>query len=155
MDLVVPHTATIGQVSVAFASHTKAIQNCRPQGIVGQFIPLSASPGDQQILLMQDPSVFQTFRCPIEAYHVPCIPEASDRLSLLLQQEAWVAKDEMDFYLQSLQSYLAQTSVPSAHILDDPFQAQAFGKWFDTAVEANTEFCTALVPCACSEYPQR
>ena len=105
MKVVAPQTATVGQVSVAFAELTQVIPHCRPQDIVGQFVSVSRQPYDKMILLMNDPTGFQSVKCPIEGSERPLLPTADTRESLLLQQEAWVARDEMDFYLQTIQEH--------------------------------------------------
>ena len=139
-----PQTATVGQICVAFAELTNIVPHCRPQDIVGQFVSVSRPPQDQMILLLQDPADYQTEKCPLEGC-APFLPNASTRESLLLQQEAWVARDEMDYYLESLHEYVDLPTVPTWFIRDDPFSPETFAQWLTRSTAQAQKFCTAVL----------
>ena len=95
-------TATSGQLIVAEGKLGSLYHPIFPRSWVNTHLPLNESLQDQPLVVLhQNPP--QDFKCPRTQMH-PAMPDVGlpcRRIEALYKQQAWVAPDEMNYYLSS------------------------------------------------------
>ena len=111
MHVRVPVTATVGSVVVAETGMGSLSQLVRANTCLGTMIRASESTHPmQQIFLQEMPGCGTTHSCnPGSMPPMLQDTQMRTRLEVLYRQEAWVAVDEMNFYLSMLQATTATT----------------------------------------------
>ena len=141
--------ASVGSITVA---EDELGSNTQPIGIrdsVGQHIPFASKTTPfQQLFLHNVPTYAKHCKATTQGPAWTCQPGQSiTRIHALRQQEAWVAADEMAFYLTNIsQSDWAEWFVPFSGKVDDQDDVSpTFTQWFADLVLASDAAETPLV----------
>ena len=119
---------TIGQLEKAEASISDEHKVFRPTTSVGHKLPISSLVQDQQIIVL-DNDINTMYRCPFHQDTMRPNVQGLPRAIALWSQRGWVASDEMEFYLKTMQS-TQNTRIVNPIILEDrePIDAAAHFK---------------------------
>ena len=120
---------TPGQLTQAEANLGSMVQPIFPRTWVGTPIPLYEPVVDKQVVYLQQ--FPQDHRCPVLAGQIsrPDIPLGTCRIHILWKQLAWVAQDEMWFYLQtSVGQEIAHPFMPEVYH-DEAAANEEAGVW--------------------------
>ena len=95
--------ATVGQLATAEARLQSQDIIMRPTSLIGSSLSLSSSLEHEQVVLL-DPCLDDFVRCPRQSAKSN-MPDLSNmtRFDAVWHQQGWVAWDEMEFYLQSIE----------------------------------------------------
>ena len=95
--------ATVGQLAMAEAKLQSQDTIMRPTSLVGSSLSLSSCLEHEQVILL-DPCLEDFVRCPKQSSK-SSMPDLSrmTRFDAVWHQQGWVAWDEMDFYLESIE----------------------------------------------------
>ena len=141
----VPKDATMGSIQVAEDRLMTISQPIRSNDAVGVPIPIASVTAPFQQIFLRQAATFQQAKCGergpywnLEDNHV--VP----RIDILFQQEAWVAKDEMDFYLTFIQKSQIGIAVPSfVEVIDN----ESMQIWWGQCVKASHDHPVASAVC--------
>ena len=148
----VPVNCTAGVLTQAEARLGSLTLPIAPRSNVGTHLPL-----DQQLHPDQHVLLFQNFpsslRCPFEStrycwQHQNHIKLPCTRIEALWQQQAWVAQDEMNYYLESTQVDNRATPFPTACFLHEADATETAGEWLETALhttDTTKPWCSAAI----------
>eukprot|EP00435_Cladocopium_sp_Y103_P038615 s1411_g10.t1 len=103
---------TASQLACAEAEMKMLHQPIRISNMMGVQVPLQTKLHDGQFILLEEMCTVETFRCPLRTSGVskPSLIGYT-REQALWQQQGWVAKDEMEFYLHMLESYQPSSTI--------------------------------------------
>lgn len=118
----VPKDATMGSIQVAEDRLMTIAQPTRPNNVVGVPIPIASVTGPFQQIFLRQVANYQQAKCGESSGPFWDLEDNQvvPRIDILFQQEAWVAKDEMDFYLTFIQKSQIGIAIPSfVEIIDN------------------------------------
>ena len=157
---VVARNCTAGTLTQAEANLGSLTMPIAPRSLVGTHLPLDKTlHPDQHVLLFQN--FPKSIKCPFTtaklsipfdsvAAALPCT-----RLEALWQQQAWVAIDEMNYYLEATQFEDRAFSFPATVFLHEADVAETAHEWLDTAIntsDTSRPWCSAAI-IACHWVP--
>ena len=115
---------TIGQLTYAEMVLLQCDHQFKPYNGVGEQIPLASKVKDHPYVLLQAGPTTQADRCPMLTTQTHQHDASlTPRLTALWQQKGWVAKDEMEFYLQAL-AQDGTTRVSEVLMITSPTEAE-------------------------------
>ena len=147
----VDRNTTVGQLTVAVASLGSMTQPIRPQNIVGQPKLLSDCLVPHEVVILRFAPQVGKLSCPWNEKPDFDPDRIQERLDLLWCQQARVALDEMEFYVDRLPESLAVAFCPPQHFGRDPKLAEDFCEWIQEQVprpettDSWTYACTAVL----------
>eukprot|EP00435_Cladocopium_sp_Y103_P023887 s1528_g5.t2 len=114
----VPEDATVAQIALAEARLHTLPSNSAPRSWMNTHIPIHASVVEHQFIKLHTQAP-PKMRCPVNMPDsvLPGIDFPCTRLTALWEQQAWVALDEMDFYLSIIQSNQQVNVIPCAEFV--------------------------------------
>ena len=130
---------TVGQLTLAEGCMINPNATWRPTDAMGQGVPISSELQKDQIIFISDitkPKPVSTFT---ESQYASGCKDVADRITILWNQQGWVATDEMAFYLTKLHEWGPPTSPPlQATSMED--LNSCLGEWIMSVLE---EACQA------------
>lgn len=117
----VARDAAIGSIQVAEDKIGSVVQPTRPNNAVGVPFPIASTTVPFQQIFLRQVSSYRQPKCGESEgpfWDFDC-NQIVPRIDVLFQQEGWVAKDEMDFYLTFIQKSNVGEIVPSLTELRD------------------------------------
>ena len=149
----VPTDCTVGRVTKAEANLGALNMPIVPRSLVGTHLPLDTTlHPDQHVLLFQ--TLPKCFKCPfvnsrfvqppsVLSETLPCT-----RLEALWHQQAWVATDEMNFYLEATQIDDRAYPFPTTVFLHEADADATAGEWMELAFDSldkSRPWCSAAI----------
>eukprot|EP00435_Cladocopium_sp_Y103_P012417 s727_g3.t1 len=124
-----------------------------PRSLVGTHVPLDAEMHSNQYVLLHQ-QMPPTLRCPFVSSKFSGQPQSIDlklpctRFEALWRQQAWVATDEMDYYLEAVQMEDKALPFPTSVFLNESEAAEWAHEWLAVAMMTNATdkpWCSAAI----------
>ena len=164
----VPVDCTAGTLTKAEAALKSMTMPIAPRSLVGTHLPLDSKlHPDQYVMIYQNfpksnkcPFFSSRFVQPMQpvSKFLPCT-----RLEALWHQEAWVANDEMNYYLEATMVHDKAFPFPTAVFMSEADAEETASEWLDLAINAldvAKPWCSAAiiachwVPVVITHFPQ-
>ena len=120
---------TVGMVVQAECQTSKTSGIITPINILGEAWSLGKTIEQHQIILTRNGTQWNPNKCPREGGTPPSIPPQATRLEALLQQEGWVAMDEMQHYIESLAINTDFGKLPPCEFYPDREWSHQMDQW--------------------------
>ena len=127
---------TVGSIQVAEDKIGSVVQPTRPNNAVGVPFPIASTTVPFQQIFLKQVSTYRQPKCGESSRPFWDLEDNQivTRIELLFQQEGWVAKDEMDFYLTFIQKPALSEVVPSlVEFRDETFFIEWWAECLNTA----------------------
>ena len=141
---------TVGQITVAESKILQIEPPTIAKTTVGSHLSASSKAWDNQIIILHDGQFLEEDKCPKIKHNCPPKLIGLPREQALWYQKGWVALDEMEFYLQSMNHTHLFTTSPFV-IPDRPDATVSICRWilrtFEIAAATNNAYsiCTVFL----------